>query len=87
MAPSPSLEVELPGPPRSVGRRSPRGPGDGPLPRTLHHWHRARLPWAHQACPSRSRASSARAWSGSGPSRPGPIPGLVGPGHSLGEAG
>ena len=31
MAPSPLVEVVLAGPPRSAGRRSPRGPGHGPL--------------------------------------------------------
>ena len=76
MAPSPSMEVVLPGPPRSADDL--RGVlNDGPLPRTLRQ-----LPQSPAAVGAPSLSES-----GPGPSRPGPAPGLVGQGHSLGEAG
>ena len=73
MAPSPLVEVELAGPQRSACRRSPRGPGTLVLSLGL--------------CDNCHRGPAALGEPGlvevgPGPSRPGPVPGLVGPGRS-----
>ena len=72
MAPSPLVEVVLAGPPRSACRRSPRGPGTLVLSLGL--------------CDNCHRGPAALGEPGlvevgPGPSRPGPVPGLAGPGR------
>ena len=82
MAPSSLVEVELAGPPRSAGRRSPRGPGHGPHLGLCDNCHRGP---AAMGAPGLVESGPGLVGPGRGPAAMGAPglsesgPGLVGP--------